>query len=151
MAMQPNRGMQTGGSAAAKRLAEEKASRMGKRTDRNKLTGMGMTKTGVEQRALNAFNENLVDNLTGQVWVGASSRSPHHIGWIGTGDKGYGYKKPESQIDKEGLEKANNVRRRYGMKPKSLESQQYDAMWSKGYSPKYRTWSEYGDPRIGKN
>lgn len=151
MAMQPNRGMQTGGSAAAKRLAEQKASRTGKRTDRNKLTGMGMTKTGVNRRALNAFNQNLLDNLTGEVWVAASERAPYEIDWIGTGDKGYSYTKPKSQIDKEGLEKANNVRRSYGIKPKSLESQINDMEWSQGYSPKYRTWRSYGKPRIGMN
>ena len=153
MAMQPNRGMQTGGSAAAKRLAEEKASRMGKRTDRNKLTGMGMTKSGVEQRANDAFLRNITNNLTGgDVQIRDQRMDEYDTEGFVTDVSASGntmFKKPRNKVYSESLEMANKMRGRYGISPKNIAGQE-SSMLFQGKSPKYRTFLDR-TPRIGRN
>lgn len=153
MAMQPNKGTQSGSSAAAKRLAEQKASRMGKRTDRNKLAGMGMTKSGVEQRANDAFLRNVAENIYGgDVQIRDQRMDPYDTEGFVTDVSASGntsYRKPRNKLYSESLGMANKIRGRYGISPKNMTGQQ-SSMFHEGKSPKYRTFTD-STPRIGRN
>lgn len=116
MAMQPNKG--SGGSAAAKRLAEQKASRMGKRTDKAGSVGFGMTRSGVEDRAASAEIIRASQMYpSGQGDYDKYSGLATWAGYGGTpriGGKKISYARAGREMDKAG----DAVRKKYGVAPR---------------------------------
>lgn len=101
-------------SAAAKRMADEKLTKTGKRTDKAGSRGMGMTKSAVEARAKDAgFMSMMGDAIGGSLEWSVDSKSGlmTSLGLNG----GEGFKKG---YEKRALDAANAVRKKYGVKPK---------------------------------
>lgn len=131
MAMQPNRGKGSSGSAAAKRLAEEKANR-GTRTDtrgnsgfgdskfaagridRNLLSGLGMTKAGVNRRAITEGNLESLNYMNGDVGFMYPEYGNDIDAILGFGGP-VTYDIPYEEIEQRRLDAENAVRNRFGM------------------------------------
>ena len=107
------------GSAAAKRLAEEKATRKGKRTDKNNMSGFGMTRGGVEARAKSAgfaLAEKMypggifdADRYSGRITWMANQGTPKVNGNVISSEK----------AGKMLIAEENKVRKQYGVEPKN--------------------------------
>lgn len=100
-------------AAPAKKAESSKTPTPPKRTDKAGSSGMGMTKTGVEQRAMNAAFESMIGDAKGgslEFGYRPNSNLLKSLGLTGgTFKKGY-----ESRA----AAAANKVRKKYGVTPK---------------------------------
>jgi hypothetical protein len=103
-------------SAAAKRMADEKSTRMGKRTDKAGSSGMGMTKSGVKALAKDARRESLYESSA----TGTASRDKY-TGRIKSMAI-QGFRDSSDKLGKKAEKKAKvaeaAVYKKYGVKPK---------------------------------
>jgi hypothetical protein len=104
--------------APAKKVAAKKAPAKKtppvKRTDRTGASGFGMTKQGVEDRAIDASSRSYLSNFRSGGGISGEYSNLLTEAIV----KDQKNKKSENQLDREALRAGNAVRKKYGVKPK---------------------------------
>jgi hypothetical protein len=104
--------------APAKKVAAKKAPAKKtppvNRTDRTGASGFGMTKQGVEARAIDASSRSYLSNFRSGGGISGEYSNLLTEAIV----KDQKNKKSENQLDREALRAGNAVRKKYGVKPK---------------------------------